>query len=73
MRDRLTLVFGALVTVPVVLLALLGGKVARDEQAMVAQRLEALREDRLGAVAAEISRTVEAAPVTNRRISSTSR
>jgi signal transduction histidine kinase len=60
MRDRLTLVFGALVTVPVVLLALLGGKVARDEQAMVAQRLEALREDRLGAVAAEVRRTVEA-------------
>lgn len=60
MRDRLTLVFGALVAVPVVLLALLGSKVARDEQAMVAERLEALREDRLSAVAAEVRRTVEA-------------
>ncbi len=59
MRDRLTIVFGVLVILPVILLAVLGSKIARDEQTMVAERLEALREDRLHQLAADVRRTVE--------------
>lgn len=59
MRDRLTIVFGVLVFLPVILLAILGSKIARDEQTMVAERLEALREDRLHQLAADVRRTVE--------------
>lgn len=59
MRDRLTLVFGALVLLPVIVLALLGTKIARDEGTMVRERLEALREDRLVGLAADVRRTVE--------------
>ena len=59
MRDKLTIVFGLLVLVPVILLALMGAKVARDEQTMVAARLESLREDRLQGLAVDIRRTIE--------------
>lgn len=59
MRDRLTIVFGILVLLPVILLAILGVKIARDERTMVAERVEALREDRLQGLAADVRRTVE--------------
>lgn len=55
MHNRLNIVFGLIVLVPLLLLAGLAIKIARDERSVVEQQVRALHEERLADIASGIS------------------